>query len=90
MRYFEIGYPSANEYICEIIAANSEYEALGYFVHTHAPDIECAEDIEVRFEYNGDHLIEMSCIGIPKYKTLSELHKELNNKTPVIVCKVSA
>jgi hypothetical protein len=89
MKYFEIGYPFPNPYICEIIAANNKYEALGYFVVTHSTDIVCVEDIEIRNEYNGDYLIEISCIGFPEYKRLSEMHRELNNRVPVVVCRVS-
>ncbi|WCK57174.1 hypothetical protein PP175_28720 (plasmid) [Aneurinibacillus sp. Ricciae_BoGa-3] len=86
MNFFEIGY----ENIIEIVLANSSYEAYGFFVIEHASTIECVEDVEVRDTYTYDHQIEVSCIGIPQYKTLKELYEEKTNpQVPMVICSVT-
>lgn len=72
MKYYKTSYNSND---IKIIVANSEYEALGYYLLEVLEGDGYALEVDIE-EVSPDHKIEVECIGIPVYKTVEEIHKE--------------
>ncbi|PFM44320.1 hypothetical protein COJ45_25255 [Bacillus cereus] len=69
----------------KVIAANSEYEAIGYFVMENQKEGNELEEISVQ-TMEPNEKIEWECIGFPVYKTVEEIYKKKENKSiPCIV-----
>lgn len=82
-RYFKVSCVG-NE--MKAIAANSMYEAIGYYLlNNKCTDYVGEVDIE---EIPADHKIEVSCIGFPMYKTVEHLHAEKNWNSPSVICEL--
>ncbi|MFV1457503.1 hypothetical protein [Bacillus mycoides] len=73
------------ESACKVVAARTKYEAVGFYLLNCCNGSGCMDDVEVE-EADMHEQIEVECIGIPKYKTLEEIYKELDVSTvPCVV-----
>jgi hypothetical protein len=67
------------------VAANSQYEAVGYYMHHELNNTGYMEEV-VCEELPKDHKVEVSCVGFPVYKTVQEMYDEEGCSCPAIIC----
>ncbi|WP_285769545.1 hypothetical protein [Peribacillus sp. SI8-4] len=72
MKYYKV---SNSGFDSKVIVANSEYEALGYYLMEIDDQLGFVDDIDVD-EVNADERVEISYTGYPVYKTLQEIFQE--------------
>ncbi|MFJ7752222.1 hypothetical protein ACQKGI_12190 [Peribacillus muralis] len=72
MKYYKV---SNSGFDNKVIVANSEYEALGYYLMEIDDQLGFVDDINVD-EVDADERVEISYTGYPIYKTLHEIYQE--------------
>lgn len=73
-KFFKVSH--CGGYETNVIEANNEYEAVGFFLLKVIKGEFYIEELDEIVELPSEHKVEVSCIGFPVYKTLKELAEE--------------
>ena len=72
MKYYKV---SNKGFDSKVIAASSDYEALGFYLMEIDEQIGFVDDIDV-MEVDAGEWVEISYVGYPVYKTIEQIYQE--------------
>lgn len=73
MKFYKVSHDGGRD--IKVILANTRYEAIGFYLEEEVVDIgsESLDKVDV---LPSDHRVEISCVGVPIYQTLEQIHNE--------------
>ena len=72
MKYYKV---SNRGFDSKVIAASSDYEALGFYLMEIDDQLGFVDDIDIE-EVDAEEKVEVSYIGYPVYKTIEQIYQE--------------